>query len=237
MPIFASSVFVGGATDGAGTYAAVGVVRGIVSDSSGNLYVADSSCNCIRKITAAGTASILAGASSTSSGGFNDGAVSEAAFYQPSDIKISESLGAIYVADSLNNRIRKISLADGSVTTIAGDGTAGDAIGQGSLSVLSNPLGVSVNSAGIVFFSDSGNNKIKLINILGFIEEFAGLNIAGQLRNGMGTFALFSFPQGLSDVTPTGIFYVADTGNSAIRRVEISTGTFPFVTSFLLFFI
>ena len=131
---------IAGYADGAGSAAKFNKPYGITVDASGNLYVTDAGNNRIRKITPAGVVSTFAG---DGTAGYADGVGTAAKFNYPHGITIDRS-GNLYVADSRNNRIRKITPA-GVVSTYAGDGTAGDSNGSGSVPVqFNNPKGIRV---------------------------------------------------------------------------------------------
>ena len=127
-------------------------------DSSGNVYVADRSNNRIRKITAGGVVTTLAGSGTAA---YADGTGTAASFYNPEGVAVDSS-GNVYVADLVNNRIRKIT-AGGVVTTLAGSGTAAYADGTGTAASFNYPDGVGVDSSGYVYVGDMNNNMIRKI--------------------------------------------------------------------------
>jgi sugar lactone lactonase YvrE len=133
----------------------------------------------------------------------------------------------MYVADSLNNAIRAISVASGTVRTIAGSTDVGDVDDYGTYSQIYFPCGVTVDSTtGNVFFSDTSNNEIKMVDYAtGFVRKVAGSNV-GFFINGLGTYALFNSPQGMSEVVLSNKhFFIADTSNNAIRVYYVNSGT------------
>ena len=144
--------------DGDGVAASFYYPAGVAVDSNTIVYVADSANHRIRKITSLGNVSTLAGSGSTA---FSDGEGLAASFYYPTGVAV-DSDGTLFVADYLNNRIRKIS-PSGNVTTFAGSGNAGYSDGEGLEASFSYPFGVSVDSNGIVYIADSGNQKIRKI--------------------------------------------------------------------------
>jgi len=147
-----------GHVDTRGTEAKFNFPERVAVDSSGNVYVADTNNHRIRKITPAGVATTLAG----STRGFADGAGTKAWFDEPIGVAVDSS-GNVYVADSYNHRIRKITPADRVVSTIAGSGTADSADGTGTAAKFHSPIGVAVDSSGNVYVADSNNHRIRKI--------------------------------------------------------------------------
>ena len=146
-----------GSADGTGTAAQFSGPRGVAVDSSGNVYVADTLNNRIRKITPEGVVTTFAG----STEGFADGTGNTAQFYYPAGVAVDSS-GNVYVTDNGNHRIRKITSA-GVVSIIAGDGTPGYANGTGTEAQFNYPYGVAVDSSGNVYVADAGNHRIRKI--------------------------------------------------------------------------
>jgi sugar lactone lactonase YvrE len=211
----AGSVATRGTTDGTGTAALFNAPSGIAIDGAGNLYVADSSANTVRKITPAGVVTTLAGSAMVR--GETDGKGSDALFNNPTGIAV-DGLGNLYVADTFNDIIRKITPA-GSVTTLAGSaGISGTFDGTGGLSLFNQPIGVAVDSAGNVFVADSGNATIRRVSPAGAVTTIAGIPAISGFRDGAGSSALFNQPQALV-VSLSGQIFVADTGNALVRKI------------------
>jgi len=129
----------------------------------------------------------------------------------------TDTSGNVYVADYNNHRIRKITAA-GEVSTLAGSGTGGFANGTGTTAQFNNPHGVAVDSAGNVYVADSGNNRIRKIEVAKAVLTLAGSGTRG-FANGTGTAALFYSPNGVA-VDSSGNLYVADTGAQRILKIE-----------------
>jgi sugar lactone lactonase YvrE len=161
---------------------------------------------------AVGTVSTLAGNSST---GLIDGTGSSAFFSGPQGIAIDAS-GNLYVADSFNSAIRKVTPA-GVVTTVSGDGTIGYVDGPAASAKFYSPQSLVVDASGNIFVADMGNNMIRKISTAGVVSTFAGSGDAGY-ADGTGTSATFNSPRGLA-LDAQGNLYVADRGNNLIRKV------------------
>ena len=179
-----------GANDGSGDAARFSSPIGLAVDGAGNVYVADSGNNRIRKVTPAGVVTTHA------SSGFN----------RPFGVAVDSSTN-VYVADSNNHRIRKITPA-GVVTTLAG-GTMGTNDGTGATARFTFPQGVALDSATNVFVTDTQNYTIRKITPAGVVTTVAGAGRQSGTNDGIGTAARFSFPNGVS-VDPDGYIYVVD---------------------------
>ncbi|MES2388083.1 MAG: T9SS type A sorting domain-containing protein [Bacteroidota bacterium] len=200
-----------GFTNATGTAAMFSAPNNLEFDAAGNLYVADYGNNVIRKITAAGVVSTFAG---TGTIGSADGAGNVAQFSSPRDIAI-DGAGNIYVAESGNDRIRKITSA-GVVSTFAGS-VSGFADGTGTAAKFNNPYGLSVDPAGNVYVADNGNQRIRKITPAGAVTTLAGNGTAGSV-DGAGTAATFSSPHDVA-ADQYGNVYVADADNDQIRLI------------------
>src|SRR5665213_2776479 len=204
-----------GYSDGAATNALFHSPQAVAADSSGNLYVADSGNNVIRKITPSGTVSTLAGTAGVT--GSNDGSGSGASFNQPGGIAVDTG-GNVYVCDSGNSTVRKITSL-GVVTTLAGTaGTTGSANGTGAAALFNQPAGLAVDSATNLYVADYGNNIIRKITLARVVTTLAGTAGAIGGADGAGPTAQFYQPQGVT-VDSGGNVYVADTANGTIRKI------------------
>ncbi len=206
---------ISGAVDGSPALARFGDPTAIACDSSGNLYVADNANHTIRKISSDGTVSTLAGLAGAN--GSADGPGAAARFDSPSGIAVDRN-GNIFVSDTGNHTIRKIT-TDGTVSTLAGFTGDSDAVdGIGSAARFNTPLGLAVDTNGIVFVADSGNHTIRRIATDGTVTTFAGIAGSFGATDGVGTNANFNNPVGLA-LDPNGNLFVADANNHTIRKI------------------
>ena len=204
-----------GITNGIGTAASFINPHGVAVDASGNVYVVDFGNHLIRKITSAGVVTTLAGSGMSGSA---NGTGTAASFYYPYGVAVDGS-GNVYVADTFNHLIRKITSA-GVVTTLAGSGISGSTNGIGTTASFDHPYGVAVDVSGNVYVADLSNNLIRMITSVGVVSTLAGSGLG--YTNGTGTAASFNQPVGVA-VDASGNVYVADYGNNLIRKIT-STG-------------
>lgn len=187
--------------------------RGIAVDRSGTLYVTDTYNNQIRVIGRDGTVTTLAG---NVEPGLVDAAGDAARFNHPTGIAVDET-GAVFVADTGNNCIRKIA-PDGHVSTVAGSRDGGFHNGLRLEARFNLPAGIAQDRAGNLFIADAGNHAIRKMDRYGVVITFAGNGDFGD-DDGQGPLARFDEPQGIA-VDSTGTVYVADTNNNYIRRIS-----------------
>ncbi|PYS95419.1 MAG: hypothetical protein DMF65_14185, partial [Acidobacteria bacterium] len=201
-----------GYADGAARAARFADPFGIAIGREGSLYVADAGeSNRIRKITPRGEVSTLAGGRE----GYADGAGAAAAFDTPSALALDRD-GNLYVADTANNRIRRVT-PDGSVTTVAGDGTAGFRDGPASQAQFDSPVGVAVDEDGSVYVADTYNDRVRVLTKDGKVKTIAGMGRPGYSDGDAGT-ALFDTPCAVV-AGGAGEVFVADTGNNRLRKI------------------
>jgi sugar lactone lactonase YvrE len=197
-----------GYADGTGVAAKFDSPDGVAVNSAGIIYVADN--NCIRQITPEGAVSAFVG----STYGYADGTGAEAKFAWPRDVVVN-STGTIYVADSENHRIRKIT-PEGVVTTLAGS-TQGYADGTGAEAKFKYPRGVAVDAAGTIYVADSENYRIRKITPEGVVTTLAGSTLG--YVNGTGAEAKFNTPWDVAVNSAGTIVYVTDSLNHCIRKL------------------
>jgi len=206
-----------GFSDGKGSDARFNGPFGITIDAAGNLYVTDVGGSHIRKVTPKGEVSTLAGSGKS---GFADGEGSTAQFDVPSDITI-DAAGNLYVADSGNHRIRKVTLK-GEVSTLAGSGATGTfsgggfADGAGSVARFYGPSGIAIDAAGNLYVADKNNHRIRKVTPNGDVSTFVGGKRG--FADGEGNIAQFYFPSSIA-IDAAGNLYVVDSGNHRIRKI------------------
>jgi len=195
---------------------------GLAVDSSGNLYIADS-LNCrIRKV-ASGNISTFAGNGTFSYSG-DGGAAVQSQLNTPQGV-VADAAGNWYIADTLNNVVRKVS-PNGTISNYAGNGGAGSS-GDGSAATsaqLHGPQGLAVDTSGNLFIADTMNAKVRKVSAGGVITTVAGSGTAGFGGDGGAAgSAQLNLPIGVA-VDSSGNLYIADFGNSRVRKVSASGG-------------
>jgi len=212
MTILAGTPGVKGSADGTGPAARFNSPYGVAVDGSGNVYVTDTGNNTIRKIAPEGVVTTLAGTPGAQ--GSADGIGSSAQFYGPSGIAVDGNSN-LYVADSYNDTIRKITAA-GAVTTLAGTaGVAGSADGVESAALFYVPFGIAVDTNGDIFVADTYNDTIRKINPAGTVTTLAGIAGLTGKADGTGPAARFFNPYGVA-IDGLGNVYVSDLYNNRI---------------------
>ena len=213
----AGQALVSGAANGSGTYALFSDPAAIVADASGNFFVADSRNHAIRKVTTNGVVTTFAGQIGVA--GTANGTGIGVQFNSPSGLAFDKG-GNLFVSDTGNSTIRKITPA-GAVTTFAGvAGSSGFLDGAAGSALFNSPLGIAVWTNGNVFVADSGNHCIRKISG-GAVSTFAGSPQVWGSANGTGTNAQFNSPCGLA-FDARGNLFVCDANNDTIRKITTS---------------
>ena len=209
-----------GGDGGPATGARLRILRGVAVDGAGNLYIADSSNNRIRKVDAAGVISTVAG--NGGEGYSGDGGPATAAQLNSPTGVAPDGSGNLYIADRDNHRIRKVDAA-GVITTVAGSGRFGGFGGDGGAATaaqLDDPRGVALDGAGNLYIADTDNHRIRKVDAAGVITTVAGNGTSGRGGDGgAATAAQLNDPSGVA-LDGAGNLYIADTDNHRIRKVD-----------------
>jgi sugar lactone lactonase YvrE len=211
---------------GPATAATLNSPAGLAVDGAGDLFIADTENNDIREVTPDGNIKVVAGNGTEGYRG-NGGPATAAELDNPQDVAV-DAAGDLFIADTYNNVIREVK-PSGTISTFAGNGTAGFAgdNGPASAAELTSPDGVAVDALGNVYVADTGNNVIRRVSTSGVITTVAGNVAADQANDGLGgdsgdggpaTAAQLDAPEGVA-VDRAGDLYIADTFNDAIRQV------------------
>lgn len=214
-----------GAEDGngeSGTEGRLAAPRGVAVDADGHLYVANTGNHQIHKVDIDGVITPVAG-----TGGLGDGGpATDARLLSPTGLAVDMD-GALYIADTGNNRIRKVD-TEGVITTFAGTGERGDG-GDGGPAVeaqFNSPSGVAVDAQGNVYISDTYNNRVRKVDTEGIITTFAGTGEMGPFEDeeaigdgGPATRARLIAPAGLALDAESNL-YIVDPGNHRVRKVD-----------------
>ncbi|PZF70923.1 NHL domain-containing protein [Taibaiella soli] len=216
--------------NGAATSASLNYPAAVALDAAGNLYIADASNNRVRKVDASGIITTFAGTGSTA---YNGDTLAPTAtnLYNPAGLAI-DAAGNVYISESSNNRVRKITPA-GVVSTVAGIGTAGY-FGDGGPAIsakVSAPKGLALDGFGNLYIADYTNNVIrKLTMSTGIITTVAGINSAGFAGDGgPATSAKLNSPIAVA-IDTAGHLYVADLNNRRIRVFNVATAIVPAIS-------
>ncbi len=209
---------------GAATNASLNDPYGVAVDASGNLFIADANNNRIRKVDTNGIITPFTGKGAVgyNAGSYSGdgGAATNATLNDPVGVAVDAS-GNLFIGDSSNNRVRKVS-TNGIITTVAGNGN-GDYSGDGGRATsagVQNPWGVVVDSAGNLFIADDYNQRVRKVGTNGIITTVAGNGIAGYSGDGgRAVLAELNYPSGVV-VDTFGNLFIVDFDNDRIRRVD-----------------
>ncbi len=211
---------------GPATQAQLNFPIGVAVDGSGNIYICDNLNSAIRKVTAStGIISTLAGNGADGYGG-DGGPAAGAILNNPQNVAL-DAAGNVYISDFGNNRIRKISAADGMISTVAGTGTqgfSGDG-GQATAAQINFPNNVWVDNGGNLIISDAGNNRIRKVNAAdGVISTIAGNGARGFAGDGGPALDAQLFGPACAITDQAGNLYFSDRSNHRVRKVAVDTG-------------
>lgn len=203
---------------GNATSAVLDLPAGVATDITGNVYIADTVDNVVRKVSVNGIITTIAG---NGLQGYSDdgGSATTGSLNQPVGV-VLDAPGDLYIADSLNNRIRKVSTS-GIITTVAGNGTpgySGDG-GPATSTELYNPSGIAIDASGNLYIADASNLRIRKVAASGIITTVAGNGTSGYTGDGgLATNAQFKSVDAVA-VDTLGNLYIADTNNHCVRKV------------------
>ncbi len=210
---------------GPATAAQIQGPRGVAVDRSGRLYISDSDNNVIRRINLDGTIETIAGVQNgpacVANYGGDNGPATSAHLGCPTDIKL-DSQGNLYIADTENHRVRRVDAGTGTITTVAGTGTAGyDAAeegGQATSAKIRRPFGIAIDTQDRVYFSDANNRRVRRIEADGTITTVAGNGVNAETGDGgPATSAAIDSPQGIALDTQNRLYI---TNWATVRRVD-----------------
>jgi uncharacterized repeat protein (TIGR01451 family) len=205
---------------GPAIHAGLQAPQGVAVDTAGNIYIADTYNQVIRMVGLDGNISTVAGTAHTTGFSGDGGPAVNAQFSTPMSVAV-DAAGNVYIADYSNNRIRKLLVADGTISTVAGNGSNSDSGdgGAATLASLHTPHGVAVDAAGNIYIATVGSKVRKVSAADGTISTLAGTGVPGYSGDGgLATSAQLSQPSAVA-VSASGEVYIADTGNSVIRMV------------------
>jgi trimeric autotransporter adhesin len=215
---------------GSATNATLYAPAGVAVDSSGNIYIADTGNNRVRMVNATGIITTIVGNGTAGYSG-DSGPATSATLNKPSALA-EGSGGNLYVADTGNNVIREVN-ATGTITTVAGNGTAGYS-GDGGPAVsatLNSPYGLAIDGSGNLYIADSNNNVVRLVTAAGIMTTVVGNGTPGFGGDGgPATSAILNGPHGVALDGP-GNFYISDEGNNRVRQVTTPAGSVFFPTT------
>ncbi|MBI9089383.1 MAG: hypothetical protein JEZ12_09205 [Desulfobacterium sp.] len=201
---------------------------GVTGDLAGNIVIADTENNCIRKVDTTGIITTIAGIPGIVGGYSGDNGPALAAKLNAPEAIDFDQQGNIFIADTANDCIRRIDAATGIITTVAGIGTSSDYTGDGgpaTAAEMKKPEGIAVDAMGNLFISDTGNHVIRRMNgVTGIITTIAGTGKSGFYGEGIpALIAKLNTPGSITEDDQNNLF-IADTGNHIIRKIDAVTG-------------
>jgi len=210
---------------GPATSATLDSPQGLVLDTANNLYIADTHNHRIRKLNL--TTGILTTIAGTTAGFSGDKASATSAQLNLPIALALDASNNLYLADTGNHRIRKITATTGIITTIAGTGTqgfSGDS-GPATSAAIDSPTGLALDASNNLYIADTHNHRIrKIIATTGIITTIAGIGAPGFSGDtSAANTATLALPHGIT-IDPAGNLYLADTQNHRIRRIDATTG-------------
>ncbi|WP_327096108.1 hypothetical protein OIE68_40220 [Nocardia vinacea] len=207
------------ADDGLAIHALLREPQGVAVDGAGNFYIADCDNGRVRRVDPDGVITTVAGTGIWGYNGDNKPAI-DAELRQPTDVAV-DGAGNLYIADTNNNRVRRVDPA-GVITTVAGTGTAGyDSDNKPAINAeLNEPTGVAVDGAGNLYIADNTNQRVRRVDPDGVITTVAGTGTQGYNGDNQPAIdAELREPEGVA-VDGAGNLYIADSSNNRVRRVE-----------------
>jgi uncharacterized repeat protein (TIGR01451 family) len=219
--------FAGGAlpVNISGASASLRYPNSVAADGAGNLFFADENHVVLRLDATTGVLTLVAGNGTPGFSG-DGGLATSAQLSSPHGVAV-DATGNVYIADTANCRIRKVSVSNGAITTVAGNGTCGFGGGSGpATSVqLQSPAGIALDSLGNLYIADSGNNVVRQVSLPnGTIATVAGSGSSGYSGDGgSATLAQLKSPSGVAVDSLGKNLYIADTGNYSVRQVSGGT--------------
>jgi len=204
---------------GPATAARLNLPTRVAVSSNGTVYIADSGNHKIRRVSPGGTITTVAG---TGISGFSGdgGAATSAKLNNPYDVAVTAT--ALFIADRNNNRIRKVDLASGVITTAAGTGTSGFSgdEGQATAARMADPRSVTVDADGNLYIADSGNHRVRGVTPGGVISTIAGTGLTGNTGDGGPAIDADLHVPVYVTVSPAGTLYICELNNNRVRRVQ-----------------
>ncbi len=220
--------------DGPATAAQMNDPENVAVDANGNLYIADFNNHRIRRVAPDGKITSFAGSGAGLGFGGDGGPANAARLAFPNDVAV-DGVGDVYISDSSNQRVRKITNATGVITTIAGNGSAGSGGdgGPATSALLNVPTGIALDTAGNLFIADRSNARVRRVAVSdGIITTIAGGNSGFSPDGAIAFGARLNFVTGVA-ADPKGVVYLSDRDNFRIRKIVAAAGgdtTAPVVT-------